>query len=211
MRKSNKILKREAILNAAKVAFAEKGFDAALLQEIADRAKLAKGTLYLYFNSKEDLFLSLIEDELDKFIDITETVCKESCHSIEKIKMLIKNIVRHFEVNKEFFCIFTPERAGFTKTHHPEIRERVIPKYRKGINLTAKIMKEGIKEGKIKSLDPILLAYALSGLINTLIAKWLLDEGKVSLEKSSMVVTTIFLDGIKTDNEKKTTTETRRT
>jgi len=208
--RNSRIQKREVILNAAKVAFAEKGFDAALLQEIADRADLAKGTLYLYFKSKEDLFLSLIEDELGKFIDIVETVSKESCSSIEKIKMLIENVLSHLEANKEFFCIFTPGRAGFTKIRHPKMAERIIPKHRKEVNLTAQIIKEGVREGMIKNLDPTLLAYALIGLIHMMIGKWLLDGQKFSLEKSSEIVTTIFLDGIKTDKEKKATTPTGR-
>jgi AcrR family transcriptional regulator len=53
--------RRGIILSAALDEFYEKGFSAALTDSIADRAGLSKGTVYLYFSSKEDLFKTLIE------------------------------------------------------------------------------------------------------------------------------------------------------
>ena len=54
--------RRQLLLSAALDEFFERGFSAARIEDIAQRASLSKGTVYLYFDSKEALFLALIED-----------------------------------------------------------------------------------------------------------------------------------------------------
>ncbi len=56
-----KVERRQVILDAALEAFFESGFSAARMDDIARRAGLSKGTLYLYFDSKEDVFVQLLE------------------------------------------------------------------------------------------------------------------------------------------------------
>jgi len=58
-RESNKLQRRAAILSAAQELFSEKGFKGTTVQEISERAGLSKGTVYLYFKSKEELYLSV--------------------------------------------------------------------------------------------------------------------------------------------------------
>jgi AcrR family transcriptional regulator len=62
LRKVAPEVRRQAILKAALSVFAERGFAAARLDDVAARAGVAKGTLYLYFRSKEALFEALIRD-----------------------------------------------------------------------------------------------------------------------------------------------------
>jgi AcrR family transcriptional regulator len=66
-RERRRVERHNGILDAAEAVFLHKGFEAATMEEVADRAAVAKGTLYLYFPSKEDLFLGLsvrIQDRL---------------------------------------------------------------------------------------------------------------------------------------------------
>lgn len=67
---------REAkIIDAARGLLMQKGFHAVNINEIAQAAKLAKGTLYLYFSTKEELFLSLFEREIEAwFVAIVQTM-----------------------------------------------------------------------------------------------------------------------------------------
>jgi len=64
-----KIEVREKILQSAIDTFSRYGFDKTRMEDIAETAKLAKGTLYLYFKSKEDLFYAICESGLDKLKD----------------------------------------------------------------------------------------------------------------------------------------------
>ena len=63
-RAREKLARRQAILAAAKAVFAEKALSATTIDEIAERAELAKGTIYLYFKSKEEMYTALMEDGL---------------------------------------------------------------------------------------------------------------------------------------------------
>src|SRR5690606_29685722 len=64
--------RREAILAAALDEFAERGFEGARLDDVARRAGIAKGTIYLYFADKESLFQELIRSALSPFVATIE-------------------------------------------------------------------------------------------------------------------------------------------
>jgi AcrR family transcriptional regulator len=67
-------VRRQAILDAALTVFAEHGYEAARLDEVAARAGVAKGTLYLYFKDKEALFESLIRSAIDPILERLQAV-----------------------------------------------------------------------------------------------------------------------------------------
>jgi len=66
--------RRQAILKAALSVFAAHGFEAARLDDVAARAGVAKGTLYLYFRDKQALFEALIRDTIDPVLQRLQTV-----------------------------------------------------------------------------------------------------------------------------------------
>lgn len=190
--------RKQTILSAAKVVFAEKGFDAAVLDDIAEKAEFSKGAIYGYFKNKEDLFISLIEDGLDNLSEIIKSVVEKSFSPIEKIKDLIKEVLAYLEENKDFFRIFAPERGGFTKKKHPETLKRILPKHQRNIEMVTKVMEDGIRAGKLKKVEPRVLTFALFGLIHSSIGRWVMEEGKGSLKRDAKVITSIFLDGVRT-------------
>lgn len=64
--------KHAKIISAATKVFAKKGFFTARISDIAKEAKVADGTIYLYFNNKYDILLSVFEEEVGKIIENTE-------------------------------------------------------------------------------------------------------------------------------------------
>ncbi|MEM5518132.1 TetR/AcrR family transcriptional regulator [Henriciella sp. AS95] len=89
--------RRQALLEAALDEFFEKGFAASRMADIAKRAHLSKGTLYLYFDSKEDLFKALVETLAAPNIDQIESIA-ETSHSLEQalagMRALAPHIIR---------------------------------------------------------------------------------------------------------------------
>lgn len=67
-------VKREQILDGAKRVFMEQGFDAASMNDITRAAGVSKGTIYVYFQNKEDLFSAIIENERALFLAAVRTV-----------------------------------------------------------------------------------------------------------------------------------------
>lgn len=74
VRKARSAARREAILAAALDEFSSRGFEAARLDDVARRAGVAKGTIYLYFRDKESLFLELIRTMLTPLVDTIEAL-----------------------------------------------------------------------------------------------------------------------------------------
>lgn len=197
-REREKLARREEILEAAKSVFADKGFDAATVDEIAERADLSKGSIYGYFKSKEDLFASLMESEIDKLFKVVERSLEDLEHPIKTLQNLIREAFIHLDKNSAFIRIFTPERAGLTRERHPELIERVIPKFQRLIGLTAQCFKEGIRKGMIRKTDPVSAAHILFGMIHASLMRWMIEGESASLKKQAAVISSIFLDGIRT-------------
>jgi AcrR family transcriptional regulator len=80
-------LKRQEIVNAARIVFARHGFTAATLDEIAERAEFGKGTLYNYFQNKEELFETVIADAIDEFIEVAMETCTDDTASLQSSYM----------------------------------------------------------------------------------------------------------------------------
>ncbi|MHB8896387.1 MAG: TetR/AcrR family transcriptional regulator, partial [Candidatus Geothermincolia bacterium] len=62
-KQKEKLQRRTSIIDAAKELFSQKGYQATTMDEIAEKAELSKGAVYLYFESKDDLYVSLIVEE----------------------------------------------------------------------------------------------------------------------------------------------------
>ncbi len=73
-RKARSADRREAILAAALDEFASRGFEAARLDDVARRAGVAKGTIYLYFRDKESLFQELVRTMLTPLVGTIEAL-----------------------------------------------------------------------------------------------------------------------------------------
>jgi AcrR family transcriptional regulator len=81
--------RRESILDAAGRVFAMKGFHAATLDEIADQAELGKGTLYNYYDDKQDIFVSLVERAYDEVQARVDKVVDEATGLTDFVSRLL--------------------------------------------------------------------------------------------------------------------------
>ncbi len=87
-------MKRTAIYNAARELFALKGYDGCSLQEIADTVGLNKATLYNYYKSKEELFLTVLENEISGYIDAVQKAVDE--HIEESLESVLFEVIKAF-------------------------------------------------------------------------------------------------------------------
>ena len=101
------------ILRAARRVFAREGFDAATVDEIADAAGLAKGTVYVYFHSKRDLYLAALKQGMAALIEETRRSIDRAPTAAEKIRAFIAARIRFAEENRESIAMDYAE-AGNT-------------------------------------------------------------------------------------------------
>lgn len=191
-----KRFRRQEILVAAKAVFAKKGYDGAVLEEIAERAEFSKATLYTYFKDKQDLFYAVLEDGLDRLFDRTKDIVRQDLPSLSRLRLMIRSAIEYLEEDRDFFRVLTPERAGLTDSRHPELRKRVLPKLVAFIELAAVVVRQGIDEGKIKNVDPREVANLLFGMIHSAVVWWLLEGAREPLAEKSEIILDVLLDGI---------------
>jgi len=191
-----KNLRKTAILEAAKVVFARYGIDGAKVDDIAARAGVSKGLVYFYYKGKEDLLFNLLKEEFDKLHNFIEEIRRNKSEFTAKLQRLVSGVLEYFEENREFFCIFTPGRGGFTKERRPNLIKRVLPRYMKTFDLLSKFLQEGIDQGVLRPIDPMFMAHILQGMLHALVVQWLLAKD-LSLKKYAPLIVEVFMEGVK--------------
>jgi len=102
-----KHIRNRQILRASYRIFNEVGFAAATMEQIAERAELAKGTIYLYFKSKEELYFSLLVDGLDILIRLLEETDKRGPLPAPSLMETGRTLLRFYREHTGYFRIFT--------------------------------------------------------------------------------------------------------
>lgn len=191
-----KNLRKTAILEAAKVVFARYGIDGAKVEDIAARAGVSKGLVYFYYKGKEELLFNLLKEELDKLHNFIDEIRRTNLEFTAKLQRLVSGVLEYFEENREFFCIFTPGRGGFTRERRPQLIKRILPRYMKTFDLLSKLLQEGIDHGVLRPIDPMFMAHILQGIVHALVVQWLLAKD-LSLKEYAPLVVDVFMEGVK--------------
>jgi AcrR family transcriptional regulator len=185
--------KRQDILNAARLVFAEKGLHAATLDEIAEKAEFAKGTLYLYFTNKDDLFISVLVEEIIKFQNNLQAVLGMNIQASEKIRQLVQSMLVSFDQNVDFIMLMTKERPGMVATR---VDERLLQQFHGLIELMASLIKSGIKDGEFAKVDPRSAALALFNLVHGSAMNSYWQKKHINSQEEERFITNLFLNGI---------------
>jgi AcrR family transcriptional regulator len=104
------------ILAAGRKVFAEKGFSEATMDRIAEVAGLAKGTLYLYFASKRDVYFATVRKTAEELDALSSASMSAQTNTRASIRAFIQTRLEFFEGNREFFSIYYAE---FGNILHP--------------------------------------------------------------------------------------------
>lgn len=189
--------RRRDILAAAETLFSKHGYFKTNMADIAEAAQFALGTVYRFFKSKEDIYISLVEAKIEAFVAVMTTRVAAAATPTQKIEALIRTKLEYFERNRDFFRIYVAEWAGFEWTVKSALGERVWKRYQEQIDLAAELIREGIRTGEFRKMDPPEAAYALHGMLNSTIYLWILNaKPSGSLVTKSETLLALFLQGI---------------
>jgi AcrR family transcriptional regulator len=191
--------RREEILLAAERLFSKNGFFKTGMAEIAEAAQFAMGTMYRFFKSKEEMYISLVEDKVEDLLGRLEEATQNEVSASEKLRAVINVKLVFADQNRDFFRIYVSEWSGFEWTIKSAFGDRVWKKYLAQIDLVANLIKEGIKSGEFRKVNPKDTSLALHGMLNSTIYVWILQAGpKESLVNKGDWLGSLFLGGIGT-------------
>ncbi len=186
---------REEILSAAEKVFAAKGFFPTTMSDIAREAEFGTGTLYKYFKSKEDLYFTLIDEKVGEINHLVKAELSQKTLAVERIKKVLGLQFEFFEQNRDFLRIYISERNRFEWTVKDDLGKGIHEKMVTYIDILAGVMRQGVKEGEFKSMNPLDLAHALVGIVNSFIFEWLISPQPYPLISKLDTVLEIFLGG----------------
>jgi TetR/AcrR family transcriptional regulator len=165
--------RKNTIIEAAEELFSEKGFRETTMQEISGKAELSKGTIYLYFKSKEELYLSVCTKGVAEFGESLEAAVKGGNDLEGKIKAVYLAYIKH---SLEQPAIFRVLRDTFIEHVRDNLSKSTIEEIsgiiRNWLEYESGLIQEGIDSGTI---DPDLDPYTFS------LSAWRLSTGLIEL------------------------------
>jgi len=187
---------REEILSSAEKVFAAKGFFPTTMSDIAREAEFGTGTLYKYFKSKEELYFTLIDEKGEEINRLIKAELSQKTSAIERIKKVLGLQFEFIERNRDFFRIYISERSRFEWTVKDDLGKGIHEKMVTYIHILAEVMSQGIKEKEFKPINPMDLAHALVGIVNSFVFEWLISRETYPLISKLDTVLEIFLCGV---------------
>jgi TetR/AcrR family acrAB operon transcriptional repressor len=186
--------RKAQILDAAAAVFSREGFHQAPMADIADEAGLSKGTLYLYFESKDDLISALLEhfyrEALGSLPEMvaaegtaTERLLKIGRSVVSGMQDMLQTLPLSFEFYAEaarqeqvrlFFKEYFAESYGFLST----------------------IVEQGIERGEFRPVDPYAAALMVGAIFEGLGLLWMVNPASVDWEKHTEAIFDLLLNGL---------------
>ncbi len=208
-----KLIHQQEIFAAAEGLFANKGFELTTMDDIAKASEFAKGTLYTFFKSKDDLFLALISAKLNAMCAALKAVIASPLKTHEKLKELVAMQLKFFAEDRQFLSILTSETSRLTLGLHDEKWRELRKRYNEHRDVFTRFFEEDRKKGVFSAYEPAILSRALSGIINAFSFQWVFEDiDKKDAPKLTDHVDTIvniFLDGVRDTHPAKRAAENR--
>ncbi len=170
------------ILDAARRIFAKKGFSATTVDDIAESANVAKGTIYLYYKAKRDIYFAALKHGIEAVNAETQRRLEQSLTIQEKLRAFISTRVRYFEENGDFFKIYHSEFSNIL-IHPAHLDEDFRDLYLQQAKVLEVILRAAAKQGQIRIMPIKRLTLMVYDMTRALIVQRLLGGTKSSVDE----------------------------
>jgi TetR/AcrR family fatty acid metabolism transcriptional regulator len=186
--------KHQKILRAAVKVFSEKGFYNSRVADIAKEANVADGTIYLYFKNKDDILISLFEEEFGEIVANMRRELEKERDPFQKIKrfaILHLAIVSKHQQLAEVLGVEVRQSSKFMK-------EYVNKPFIEYLNLIRSVVIEGQEKGLIRTdLTPGIIKRAFFGALDEMARYWVLStKKKHSTDEAAAQISDVFIRGM---------------
>jgi TetR/AcrR family transcriptional regulator, fatty acid metabolism regulator protein len=185
--------KRERILRAAVDVFARNGYFNAKVSEIAKTAGVADGTIYLYFDGKEDLLITIFREHTRSFLQSLQTQLMSVSAPEERIRVIVRHHLETLGRDRSLAVVSQVELRHSLKFmslfSHEEVADY--------LNLLRRNVEQGQAAGVFRrNLHPQLVAKALFGILDEMVTSWILSEKEYSLPEQADQIADLVLTGL---------------
>ncbi len=186
--------RKSQILNAAEDVFTQKGFEEARMDDIAEETGLSKGTLYLYFKSKDDLIIAILDRMFQREFRQLENLDQETTSATEAIwkitDLLTKEILgllRLVPIVYQFLAL------AFRNKDVQKALKKYINRY---LDILVPIIQRGIDSGEFRKVDAREVAIAMGAMMEGTLLLWVYDKSIVEPEYHIHSGMKLLLEGV---------------
>jgi AcrR family transcriptional regulator len=164
-REREKEQRKNDIIDAAERVFFDKGHEIATMDDVANEAELSKGTLYLYFKNKEDLYLAIHLRGNKILHTLIEKAVKNNKSGIEKTRSVGAAYVEYFQKYPDYFnAMLYYESHDIDFADQNSVAAECLVEGKTTMDFLIDSIENGIKDGTIRpDIDPVKTALCLWG------------------------------------------------
>jgi TetR/AcrR family fatty acid metabolism transcriptional regulator len=189
--------KYQRILDAAVAVFADKGFSNSRISDIADRANVADGTVYLYFKNKEEILMTAINTAFDAFMRNARTEVEKLPRPAERLRRLAFLHLDALGSNRNLAVVFQMELRQSTR-FLSEFSHQHMVEY---LGLVRSAISDGQASGSFRhDMSDKIAANCFFGALDEMVTSWVLSEHEYRLSNVADSVVDIFLNGMQGGN-----------
>jgi AcrR family transcriptional regulator len=186
----------QEILKAARKLFARKGLAGTTMDEIAQEVGLAKGTLYLYFASKHEIYLKELQRGAESLFEQTQKEMEAATGLRAKIHAFVWSRLRFAEENRDFYQIYFQE---FSRQQHPEeISRECRALDRRRTKALETVLRDAHQSGEVRPMREALAASLIHDMTRSLILRRLKSDSKASIKEDCEFLCDFIINGIGT-------------
>jgi TetR/AcrR family fatty acid metabolism transcriptional regulator len=185
--------KRERILRASVDVFAEHGYFNAKVAQIAKAAGVADGTIYLYFDGKEDLLITIFREYTRNYLHTLEQRLANINRAEERLRTAIHHHLDTLGRDRSLAVVAQVELRHSLK-FMSLFSQQEVADY---LNVIRKIVEHGQQEGSFRrNVHPQLVAKAVFGVLDEMVTSWILSEKTYDLPAQAEQVADLILTGL---------------
>lgn len=184
--------KRQRILQAAVKVFARKGYHGARVSEIARRADVADGTIYLYFQNKEDILVSLFDEIMSEHLQNKRQQLAGLPDAPARLLAIAETHLKLLGSNRDLAVVFQVELRQST-----QFMERFTASWLHDyFALLTEVIEEGQREGSLRAELPVkVVTKAFFGALDEMVTSWVVGRKDYDVAQLAGPVVDLFLRG----------------
>jgi AcrR family transcriptional regulator len=191
--------RRQDLIRAAAVVFKEKGYEAATLNDVAERFGADRASLYYYISGKQELFQEAIREGVEANLAELERILGRDDGPEEKLRLIIKQLVCSYEHNYPHMYVYIQEDMRRVASESSTWAKQMAQATRRWESVTLALIQQVIEKRRFRGdVPPELAANALFGMMNWT-HRWFKPGEKLTAGEIMDTFWAIFLDGMQVE------------
>lgn len=184
--------RRKRVMDAARTALIERGYHDVTLDSVARRARLSKGSLYLYFKDKEDIFAAVLSDVLDRLEEQLRGVPREGS-SLACLTRMASEMLAFVDENRDFLIQFSREKPDLCGKRAGTVLQK---RFSEHLRFVSGGIARCVREGSVRKHDPALGSLFFISLVRMFMLQNVMGGAKGPLRPKANQLMELFLHGL---------------